>query len=83
VSRAKPTNPSSKVAERLEWLIGKSVSVRVAYAEIGQMGGEVFQATYVDIVPLGREYFFVFNVGGLRRVFRTSSVIELQELPAP
>ncbi len=73
------TPTQSKLGERLEWLIGKKVTVRVAYAEIGQLGGETFHAVYEDVVPLGREYFFVFNVAGKRRLCRTSSVVEIAE----
>lgn len=73
------TPTQSKVGERLEWLAGRKVTVRVAYAEIGQLGGETFAAVYEDVVPLGREYFFVFNVAGKRRLVRTSSVIEIAE----
>lgn len=71
----------SKVGERLEWLQGQMVRVRVAYAELGQVGGDTFTATYEDTVPLGREYFFIFNASGQRRLIRTSSVVEIMTLP--
>lgn len=70
----------SKVSERLLWLKGKRVAVRVAYAEIGQMGGESFNALYEDVLPLGREYFFVFRVSNARVLIRTSTVIEVREI---
>jgi len=70
---------ASKVSERLGWLQGKKVSVRICYSEIGQLGGESFVALYEDTVPLGREYFFVFSVSGKRRLVRTSSVVEISE----
>ena len=73
------TDSVSKVAERLTWLEGQSVTVRVCYAEIGQLGGEVFDAIYRDTLPLGREYFFVFEVDGLSRLVRTPSVVEVRE----
>ena len=72
------SNTQSKVSERLDWLRGHKVAVRVAYAESGQLAGEQFKAVYEDTVPLGREYFFVFNVAGRRRLVRTSSVIEIE-----
>ena len=68
----------TSVSERLAWwLEGAHCLVRVAYAEIGQVGGEQFHAIYRDVVPLGREYFFVFEVAGRRRLVRTSSVVEI------
>lgn len=75
-------NSGSKVSERLAWLDGRHVSVRVTYAEIGQLGGEQFNAIYRDVVPLGREYFFVFEVAGRRRLIRTGSVVEIIETEA-
>jgi hypothetical protein len=77
---ATESNTASKVGERLQWLQGQIVRVRVVYAEIGQLGGETFDAVYEDTVPLGREYFFVFNVSGCRRLIRTSSVVEISTL---
>lgn len=81
----KSTEPQgqSRVSERVDFLRGKRVEVRVAYAEIGQIGGETFEAVYVDTVPMGREYFFHFDVGrGLSRLIRTSSVISITEISA-
>lgn len=72
-------NTASKVGERLAWLQGSKVDVRLCYAEIGQLGGEIFTAVYEDTVPLGREYFFIFNVAGRHRLVRTTSVIEILE----
>lgn len=79
---AKVTTPetSSKVGERLLWLSGRRVSVRLSYAELGQLGSETFVATYMDTLPLGRGYFFVFEVAGKRRVVRTESVVEMAEI---
>ena len=72
-------NTQSKVSERIEWLEGSKVTVRLAYAEIGQVNGESFEAVYMTTVPLGREYFFVFSISGKRRLIRCSSVIEVIE----
>jgi hypothetical protein len=74
------TNTMSKVAERLLWLRNHEVKVRVAYSELGAIGSESFNAVFEDCVPTGREYFFVFNVAGKRRLVRTSSVVEMEEL---
>lgn len=52
MTEAMKTPTQSKVGERLEWLVGKKVIVRVAYAEIGQLGGEIFRAVYEDVLPL-------------------------------
>ena len=79
MSEPMKTPTQSKVGERMEWLSGKRVTVRVAYAEIGQVGSETFHGVYEDVVPLGREYFFVFNIAGRRRLVRTSSVVEIAE----
>lgn len=71
------SNTLSKVGERLLWMTGQKVTVRVVYAEIGQLGSDTFNAVYEDTVPLGREYFFVFNISGRKRLIRTSSVVEI------
>lgn len=73
-------NVQSRVGERVEFLAGRKVRVRVCYAEIGQMGGEVFDAIFIDCVPLGREYFFVFSISQARRLVKTSSVVEIAEV---
>lgn len=61
------------------WLSGRTVKVRLRYAELGQLGSEEFTATYQDCHPLGRCYFFVFVVGGKRRVVQTEHVVEMME----
>lgn len=71
---------ASKVGERLLWLSGKRVKVRLAYAELGQLGSEEFVALYRDCHPMGRSYFFVFSVGEKRRVIQTNHVVELTEI---
>ena len=38
---------------------------------------EAFDAVYMDIVALGKEYFFMFNLNGIIRLIRTTSVVEL------
>jgi hypothetical protein len=68
----------SKVSERLYWLRNKEVRVAVATWETKE-ALEYFDARYEDVVPLGREYFFIFVVKGSRRLIRTTSVIEIQE----
>jgi hypothetical protein len=72
------SNTQSRVSERLEWLRGCKVTVRLTYPEIGQLGGEQFKAVYEDTLPLGRAYFFVFSVAGRRRLVSTTSVIEIE-----
>jgi hypothetical protein len=73
-------NVQSRVGERVEFLQGKKVRLRVAYAEIGQLGGETFDAIFRDCIPLGREYFFVLEVSNATRMIRTSAVIEICEI---
>lgn len=77
------SNTLSKVGERLSWLTGRKVTVRVTYREIGQLGGETFSGVYEDTLPLGRAYFFVFNIAGRRRLITTTSVVEILEESAP
>jgi len=71
---------SSKVGERLMWLSGKKVRVKMNYSELGQLGSEEFTATYKDTYPLGREYFFSFEVGGKSRIVRTTAIVEMVEV---
>lgn len=71
---------SSKVGERMMWLSGRNVRVRLRYAELGQLGSEEFVAQYEDCHPMGRSYFFVFSVGGKRRVIQTEHVVEMSEV---
>lgn len=80
--RREPEVPqsSSKVGERLMWLSGRNVKVRLRYAELGQLGSEEFVATYQDCHPMGRGYFFVFSTGGKRRIIQTDHVVEMVEV---
>lgn len=71
---------SSKVSERMLWLSGKNVKVKLCYAELGQMGSEEFVAAYHDCLPMGAAYFFVFSVGGRRRMVKTTAVLEMAEI---
>ena len=71
---------SSKVGERLLWLSGHKVKVRLSYAELGQLASEEFVATHKDTYPLGREYFFCFEVVGKNRIVRTTAVVEMCEV---
>jgi hypothetical protein len=68
---------SSKVGERLQWLSGHKVRVRLRYAELGQLGSEEFVATYIDTAPMGRVYFFIFQAGNKRRLVQTEHVVEM------
>lgn len=70
----------SVVADRLSWLEGHKVRVRVSFVEPGQLSQEVFEGEYTNTLPMGREYFFVFKVSGHMRLVRTSSVLEMFEL---
>lgn len=72
------TSPSGKVSERLIWLAGKNVMVRLRSADPSQT--EEFAAIYLDCYPMGRAYFFVLAVAGKRRVIQTDHVLELTEL---
>ena len=72
-------NSGSKVADRIAFLVGHHVTVRVTYAESSGIGGETFNAIYRDTLPMGREYFFVFEVSGKARLVRTTAVVEVIE----
>lgn len=74
---------SNKVGERFLPLSGRNLHVRLRYAELGQLGSEVFYSTYIDTIPAGRAYFFVFETGGKRRLIQTEHVVEMSEDPFP
>ena len=44
--------PASKVADRVAFLVGKAVTVRLGWSP--DTVNEVFRATLVDLLPLGR-----------------------------
>ena len=75
--------PSSRVAERLGWLIGTTVRVRVSYPEFGKVRTEEFLAVYHDTLPVGGVYFFVFEMAGKRRLIRTDDVLEISVTVGP
>jgi hypothetical protein len=85
---------TSIVADRVAFLEGKKVTVRVWWATASAepkdsadspptpdspSGPHVFSAVFESIVPLGREYFFVLRVDGRRSLIRTGSVLEMTE----
>lgn len=70
----------SKVSNRLAWLEGQRVYVRMSYADTGQVTTSAFEATYLDTLPMGRSYFFVLSVDGARHVVRTENVVSMMEL---
>jgi hypothetical protein len=76
-TRLASKNSSNRIADRLAWLQGKRVTVRVSYADSGQLSAEEFVGIYRDVVPMGREYFFVFEWNNTERLIRTSSVVEI------
>ena len=76
-----PTNrlqPASIVSERLTWLIGRNVRVKLQTSKDGQ--SEDFTAIYEDCLPVGRGYFMVFVVKKKRRLVQSSYVTQLDEL---
>jgi hypothetical protein len=58
------------ISDRLVWLKHKSVQVKVD-------NGSTFTGEYVDTLPLGRTYFFLFKVDDRARLVDTSKIIEL------
>jgi len=53
---------------------------RSRYVQLEQTGTRTGTRVKAVPVPLGREYFFVFEVGGKRRLVRTSGVTEIAEV---
>jgi hypothetical protein len=69
---------TSIVSERLTWLIGRNVRVKLQTSAGGQ--SEEFTATYEDCLPVGRGYFMVFMVKEKRRLVQSSYVTQVDEL---
>lgn len=76
----KKEDGSSKVSDRMAWLAGKAVKVKVKLEVDGEWTHETFLAQYLDCYPMGRGYFFVFLVDESRRLVATDQVIEILEL---
>lgn len=76
------SNTLSKVSERVQWLCGSKVTVRMTYFASADAESTMFNAVFEDVLPLGREYFFVFNISGCRRLVRTSNVVEIAQFGA-
>lgn len=76
-------NGESVVKERVSFLVGKLVRVRVWWSQEGQQaspGGDLFDAVLVDLVPVGRDYYFVFETSGKRSVIKTAAVLQMSEV---
>ena len=79
------TKDGSIASERLEFLIGKLVQVRVwwrAEAQVSSPGGDLFDAILVDVFPIGRDYYYVFaSIGDnpKRSIIKTAAVLEIAE----
>jgi hypothetical protein len=80
--RLKSDPSTSVVSERLHWLQGLAVRVEVSKWSPAEFENddEVFDAIYIDVLPAGQAYFFVFRVGAKRRLIRTGSVVSMTEL---
>ena len=77
----KTAHTTSKVSDRLDWLIGQMVEI---YPQVVSGEGErpiPFIAVYQDTLPLGSEYFFKFRLeNGTIRLIRTRAVLEIRTL---
>jgi|WetSurMetagenome_2_1015567.scaffolds.fasta_scaffold1406898_2 hypothetical protein len=60
------------VRERMKWLYNNDVSVK--------LDTETFTGQYIDTLPLGKAYMFVFNCNGKARMVNTEKVIEIKQL---
>jgi hypothetical protein len=76
----------SVVQERIQFLIGKRCLVRVwwtAEGQVGSPGGDLFTATLVDCVPIGRDYYFVLATDDAtpkRCIIKTAAVLQIIEV---
>jgi hypothetical protein len=73
-----PQSATSIVSERLTWLIGHKVRVKLRTTPDGQ--SEDFTGIYEDCLPVGRGYFMVFKVEEKRRMLQSDHIIQLDEL---
>lgn len=75
----------STMRERLTDLIGKRVQVRVwwsAEAKEASPDGDLFVAVLRDCIPIGRDYYFVFELQGSRprrTMIKTAAVLQVTE----
>ncbi len=81
------TKDGSRVTERLAFLIGKRVRVRVWWnseAQAASPAGDLFVATFIDCLPVGRDYFLVFETNGRprRTIIKSSAVLQIEEVEA-
>ena len=76
---AKGMRSVSVVSDRLAWLTGQAVIVKVAAAEyLGIDQPHEFAAVYLETLPMGSAYFFRFKLStGATRLIRTNSVVEI------
>jgi hypothetical protein len=74
----KKSNTKSVIAERLDWLEGKDVRIRVR-SESGEEPEQIV-AIYLDTLPVGRAYFFKLKVGGVIHLIQTEQVVEVREV---
>lgn len=81
-----PDEKTIKASERISFLVGKKVFVRTCFVDRSGNSNEVhyddFNAIYLDLFPLGREYFFKFERAGVIILVGTKCVNEILELPA-
>ena len=64
-------------AERLAWLEGKPINIRLR-PDPGQEPG-LIQATYLDVVLVGRTYFLKFEIGGVNDLINSDYIVEIRE----
>ncbi len=69
---------SNVTAERLEWMRGKEVEVRIMYYEESVSRGEVFTGVYVDAVRLGEAAFLLVQIGHVLRAVNTKSIVDFR-----
>lgn len=73
------------VQERIAFLIGRRVRVRLWWSDEGRAAspeGDLFEGTLLGCVPIGRDYFFVFSTGGdnpQRSIIKSAAVLQVTE----
>jgi hypothetical protein len=76
----------SIAAERVGFLIGKRVEVRLwwtAEAQAASPSGDLLIARLMDVVPIGRDYYFVFASDGenpKRSIIKSAAVLSVSEI---
>lgn len=85
VDEANPWGRSKPMSDKLGPLQGEIVRVRVWWsleAQSQHPDGDTFIAKLLDCVPLGRDYYFAFELeDGRRCLIKTAAVLSVEQVP--